>query len=45
MTSVDEFNEIFARFQRMYEECTQLLTIGIEQETNDEDLVNIIILC
>ncbi|KAG5682340.1 hypothetical protein PVAND_011699 [Polypedilum vanderplanki] len=38
MCSVEEFNEIFCKFQKIYDDCNKLLTRGInEEETSNEE--------
>jgi hypothetical protein len=41
MCSIEEFNETFVKFQKIYEDCNQLLARGInEEETSNDELVS-----
>lgn len=38
--SLEEFNATFINFREIYEECSSLISIGIELETTDENKVS-----
>lgn len=39
-SDIEEFNANFDNFKKIYEECLELLSNGIEQETVDEESVS-----
>lgn len=40
MSSLQDFNATFEKFREVYEECSTLISNGIELETTDENMVN-----
>lgn len=39
MVSMQEFNDTYDNFRKIYEECSSLISSGVELETVDEDAV------
>lgn len=40
MSSLQDFNATFEKFRDVYEECSTLISNGIELETTDENMVS-----
>lgn len=41
MCSLEEFDETFIQFEKLYQDFLRILQLGIDLETSDEELVSI----